>query len=347
MTMPESPLIRLTIAACLFLLAIGLVIMLRRRLTRSLPDGESDEHAKVIRASTSSAALFLILLAARLCLRLLPLDTDTAQLAWQVLLAALTLTGISLGFDLFRLALDRGLRRKGSSLNEHKGRVLLPVVQGLTWLVAVAFLLDNYGVKIGTILAGMGVAGIAIGFAAQAVLGDLFSYFAILFDHPFRIGDFITIGEVRGHIEHIGLKTSRIRSLDGEQIVMSNTDLTSSRVKNFRRMTRRRGLFSFGVLYSTPHAQLTAIPVWVKEIIDAIPLTTFDRAHFCSFGESSLDFEVVYFVESPEINDFKDSQQRINLALVARFEQEGVGFAFPTRTLHMHNEPKPETTRDV
>lgn len=222
---------------------------------------------------------------------------------------------------------------------EYKGRVLLPVISGFTWIIALAFILENMGVEISTILAGFGVAGVAVGFAAQAVLGDLFSYFAILFDHPFRIGDFIVISpEIRGNIEHIGLKTSRIRSLDGEQIILSNSDLTNSRVKNYRRMHQRRVLFQFGVLYSTPPDKLEALPEIIRKIVDETPRATFDRAHFQGFGDSSLNFEVVYFVESPDYNVYMDTQQTINLGLVRAIEQQGMGFAFPTRTVHIERQ---------
>lgn len=249
-----------------------------------------------------------------------------------------TLTAISLIFNSLRFFLDIYLRRRGSSLADTRGRVVLPVVKGVVWVLALAFILDNFGVKVGTLLAGLGVAGVAVGFAAQAILGDLFSYFAILFDRPFAIGDFIIIGEHMGTVEHIGLKTSRIRSLSGEQIILPNSDLTGSRVKNYRRMIRRRILFTFGVLYSTPADKLEAIPGDVQAIIEETPQATFDRVHFKQFGASSLDFEVVYYVESPEYTVYMDTQQTINLALVRRFEEQGIGFAFPTRTIHIEQE---------
>lgn len=249
-----------------------------------------------------------------------------------------TLTAISLLFNTLRFFLDIYLRRRGSSLAGNRGRVVLPVVKGIVWVLGTAFILDNFGVKVGTLLAGLGVAGVAVGFAAQAILGDLFSYFAILFDRPFVIGDFIIVGDLMGTVEHIGLKTSRIRSLSGEQIIMSNSDLTGSRVKNYRRMSRRRVVFSLGVLYSTSANKLEAIPGFIQAIVEQTPGTTFDRAHFASFGPSSLDFEVVYYVESPDYNEYMNLQQQINLNVVRRFEQEDIGFAFPTRTIHVHQE---------
>lgn len=256
------------------------------------------------------------------------------RIADALLLTALTFISISLVYNLARLAMDISLKRRGLNLSEHNSRALLPIFKAVTWLVALAFLLDNFGFKISTLLAGLGVAGVAVGFAAQAVLGDLFSYFAILFDRPFRIGDFIVLDTLRGNIEHIGLKTTRIRSLDGEQIVLSNSDLTAARLHNYQRMYRRRILFGFGVIYQTPADKLEALPGMVRGVIEAVNLATLDRVHFKRFGDSSLDFEVVYFVESPDYNIYMDVQQAINLGLVRAFEAEGVDFAYPTRTLY-------------
>ncbi|KAB1441762.1 mechanosensitive ion channel family protein [Pseudodesulfovibrio senegalensis] len=267
--------------------------------------------------------------------RSLPLSKGVESAGGNIFLILFTFLLVSLSVDTLKLALDTNLRRKGTTLPEHRGRAILPIIKGTAWLLGLAFILDNFGVKIGTIMAGLGLAGVAVGFAAQAILGDLFSYFAILFDKPFRIGDFIIVDNLRGTLEHTGLKTSRLRSLDGEQIIISNSDLTGSRVKNYRRMRRRRICFGFGVLYSTGSDKLEAIPDMVRAIVDELPLATLDRVHFHRFGDSSLDFEVVYYVESPEYNDYMDTQQAINLALVRRFEAEGIGFAFPTRTVHM------------
>ncbi|MGE4504283.1 MAG: mechanosensitive ion channel family protein [Desulfovibrionaceae bacterium] len=327
--------------------ALGVFLLLgalaRRHLGKRLTDWAAAHH---VNADTET--LGVILRQAWLLLNFVALDVFLGVLEppgrvarWQghVFLVLFTWIAVTLGFNLVKFALDLSLRRRGATLAEHRGRVLLPVVKGVIWILAAAFLLDNFGVQVTTILAGLGVAGVAVGFAAQAVLGDLFSYFAILFDHPFRIGDFIVLDAgFRGEIEHIGLKTTRLRSLDGEQIVLSNTDLTSSRVKNYRRMVRRRAVFGFGVLYATPVDVVERIPGWVREIIDEVDRATFDRAHFVRFGESSLDFEVVYYVETPEYTDWMDIQQRINLRLMRRFEAEGVGFAFPTRTVYLERE---------
>jgi len=206
--------------------------------------------------------------------------------------------------------------------------------------LALLLALDNLGVNITALVAGMGIGGIAVALAAQNILGDLFASISIVLDKPFVINDFIIVGDYMGSVEHIGVKTTRIRSLSGEQIVFSNTDLLNSRVRNFKRMVERRVVFSFGVVYGTPAEKLEAIPGIVRGIIEAIDGTRFDRAHFAKYGDSSLDFEVVYFVVTGDYNVYMDIQQAINLAIYRSFEDEGLGFAFPTQTIFLGNELK-------
>ncbi len=206
----------------------------------------------------------------------------------------------------------------------------------LLWSIALVFLLDNLGVKITTVIAGLGIGGIAIALAAQAVLGDLFSYFVIFFDRPFEIGDFIIVGDKLGLVEHIGIKTTRIRSLSGEQLVFSNTDLTDSRVHNFKKMERRRVVFKLGVIYQTPSSKLKKIPGIVKDIITRQNDATFDRGHFAAYGDFSLNFEFVYFVDGADFNKYMDIQQAINLSIYEAFENEGIEFAYPSQTLFIN-----------
>ncbi|HMU44999.1 MAG TPA: mechanosensitive ion channel family protein [Chitinophagaceae bacterium] len=212
-------------------------------------------------------------------------------------------------------------------------RGILILINAVVWVIGIVFLIDNLGYDITTIVTGLGIGGIAIALASQAILGDLFSYLVIFFDKPFEIGDFIIVDDKIGVVEYIGIKTTRIKTLSGEQLICSNTDLTNSRVHNFKRMEQRRVLFSFGVVYGTPAAKLKRIPGMVKEIIEKQKLTRFDRAHFFSFGDYSLNFEIVYYVHSADYNIYMDTQQAINLAIFERFENENIEFAFPTQTL--------------
>lgn len=209
------------------------------------------------------------------------------------------------------------------------------IIKIVAWGIGITFLLDNLGFKISAVIAGLGIGGIAVALAAQAVLGDLFSYFSIFFDRPFEIGDFIIVGDYLGTIEHIGIKTTRIRSLGGEQVVFSNTDLTNSRVRNYKRMDKRRVVFKLGVTYQTTLQQVKEIQAIITNIIKNINDTIFDRAHFFSYGDFSLVFEVVYYVMSRDYNKYMDIQQEINFAIKEEFEKRGIEFAYPTQTLFL------------
>ncbi|MCK4428221.1 MAG: mechanosensitive ion channel family protein, partial [candidate division Zixibacteria bacterium] len=191
------------------------------------------------------------------------------------------------------------------------------------------------GFKISTVIAGLGIGGIAVALAAQAILGDLFSYFSILFDRPFEVGDFIILDDYLGTIEHIGIKTTRVRSLGGEQLVFSNADLTNSRLRNYKRMAKRRVVFKLGVTYQTTLEQVKEIPTIIKNIIQNITDTVFDRAHFSSYGDFSLVFETVYYVLSRDYNKYMNIQQEINFAIKEEFEKRGIEFAYPTQTLFL------------
>jgi len=215
---------------------------------------------------------------------------------------------------------------------------IITIVKVAVWGIGITFLLDNLGFKISAVVAGLGIGGIAIALAAQTVLGDLFSYFIIFFDRPFEIGDFIIIDSYMGSIEHIGIKTTKVRSLGGEQLIFSNSDLTNSRIRNYKRMEKRRVVFSLGVIYQTTSEQLKQIPVIIREAIEKIEGTGFDRAHFASYGDFSLNFEVVYYVMSGDYGKYMDIQQEINFAIKEEFEKRGIEFAYPTQSLFIEKE---------
>ncbi|MDD2935118.1 MAG: mechanosensitive ion channel family protein [Candidatus Pacebacteria bacterium] len=211
------------------------------------------------------------------------------------------------------------------------------IVQFALWLVGLLMILSNLGINITSLVAGLGIGGIAIAFALQSILEDLFSSFTIFFDKPFKVGDFIIVGGDAGTVEKIGIKTSRIRTVQGEELVVSNKELTSTRIQNFKRMEERRGLFSFGVTYETPVSKLRQIPVYVKQIVESVKDVRFDRAHFKDFGDSALNYEVVYYINSSAYADFMDAQQEMNLKIMEKFEQEGIEMAYPTRTVFVKN----------
>ena len=186
----------------------------------------------------------------------------------------------------------------------------------MIWTVGVVFLIDNLGYDVTTLITGLGIGGIAIALAAQTILGDLFSYFVIFFDRPFEIGDFIIVDTKMGTIEYIGVKTTRIRTLSGEQLICSNTFLTNAQVHNYKRMEQRRVVFKLGVVYQTPHEKLKRIPEAVRAIIEKAEDVKFVRGHFSGFGDSSLDFEFVYYVLSSDYNIYMDKQQTIYFDVV-------------------------------
>jgi len=203
------------------------------------------------------------------------------------------------------------------------------------WSVLLLAAAANLGVEIGPLLTGLGVGGVAVALAVQNVLGDLFASLSIVLDKPFVIGDFIVVDDLAGTIENVGLKTTRVRSLSGEQLIYSNSDLLRSRIRNYKRMYERRIPFTIGVTYQTPRSLLEKIPSIIRESVEAQEHARFDRSHFKSFGGSSLDFETVYWVTSPDYGVYMDTQQAINLAIHRRFEDDGIEFAYPTQTLFL------------
>jgi len=213
---------------------------------------------------------------------------------------------------------------------------IMLIINFVIWTLGLLFLFDNLGYDVTAVIAGMGIGGIAIALAAQNILGDLFNYFVIFFDRPFEIGDFIKVDDKLGTIEYIGIKTTRLKSITGEQLVFSNSDLTNSRIHNFKHMERRRVVFSVGVIYQTPQPLLEKIPLILKTIVEAKSGATFDRAHFQKFAASSLDYEVVYFIETSDYNQYMDIQQKINLEIFKTFTEEGIEFAYPTQTLFVN-----------
>lgn len=232
------------------------------------------------------------------------------------------------------LILKSNIRKQdqGEAKIKQIGGIML-LLNIVIWSVGLLFLFDNLGYNVTTIIAGLGIGGIAIALAAQNILGDLFNYFVIFFDRPFEIGDFIVIDDKRGHVEHIGIKTTRVKSLSGEQLIFSNSDLTKSRIHNFKRMERRRVVFFLGIVYETPLEQLRRIPEMISQIIKEQGGVTLDHVHFLAYGEYNLKFEIIYFVESPEYNRYAEIQERINLRIFEVFQENGIRFAYPTQTI--------------
>ena len=227
----------------------------------------------------------------------------------------------------------RASRDEDEQLNLEAYSVITIIARAVLWTAILLLALQHLGVKVTALVAGLGVSGIAVALAVQNILSDLFASLSIVFDRPFVIGDFIVVDDLRGTVEHVGLKTTRLRSLSGEQLIFSNNDLLSSRIQNYRRMNERRVDFSLGVTYQTPADKLEAVPGWIMSIIQAQENVRFDRAHLKNYGDFSINYEIVYYVLDRDYTVYMGIQQSINLAIFRKFEEEGVEFAYPTQTL--------------
>lgn len=335
-----GPLVR---AAFFFLLVLALTLATRRILNRTVirhlretaHQTESILDDVLLAITKSTRALFVVAIGLYIAFKSLPLSPRLEGWLDAFAVIAVVYQAATWGTVALQRAVERIQKRRVAEdpssvstfgLMSFFGRVAI-------WTVALLIALQNLGFEITAVIAGLGVGGIAVAFALQNILGDIFCSIAILLDKPFVVGDFIIVGELMGTVEHIGIKTTRLRSLGGEQIVFSNADLIGSRIRNYKRMYERRVLFAFGVVYETPADQLEEIPGIVKQIVEGIDQTRFDRAHFKDYGDFSLNFEVVYYVLVPDYNAYMDIQQKINLAIYREFEKRGIGFAYPTQEI--------------
>lgn len=209
------------------------------------------------------------------------------------------------------------------------------IAKGVLWGLGVILLLSNIGVDVTSLVAGLGIGGIAVAFALQGILSDLFSSFSIYFDKPFEIGDFIIIDELMGTVEHIGVKSTRLRSLSGEELVLSNHYLTSAKIHNYKKMAERRVVFTLGVVYDTTSEKLQEGIEILKEAITSRSDSRLDRVHFSAFGEYALQYECVHYILVPDYNAYMDAQQEINFFIKNRFDEAGIVMAFPTQVVHL------------
>lgn len=330
------------IAALLAAAGFAAALLVRLILVRRLPapvEGDEPHWSAVLHEVVDRTSTLFLLIAAvyagSLALELPPQFQNLISSAFTIALfiqLALWADRVASAILAWRLAplKTKSAMRNALSLIQFFVRVAV-------WSLALLLLFENLGFDVTALVAGLGIGGIALALAAQSVLGDLFSSLAIVLDRPFEVGDFIVFGDQNGTVEKIGIKTTRIRSLSGEQIACSNTDLMNSRIHNFKRMAERRIVLVLGVTYDTPGATLERIPAMVKEIVEAQSQARFDRSHFRSFGDSALEFETVYWVLSADYTIYMDVQQAINFAILRAFEADGIEFAFPSRTLYVPN----------
>jgi small-conductance mechanosensitive channel len=325
----------ITIAVAVFL-TLWVLRWVARFIAHRLGASTEPTSLRMLPERLLARTFLLFTLAVAIYAGSLPLNlVDEAQLALRALAVLVVVIQVGVwGNETIRFSAARYQAQAGSD------PAVIATVYGLSfvamlvmWFVLLLVGLDNIGVEITALVAGLGIGGIAIALAAQSVLGDLLASLAIIIDRPFVVGDFITTGDMMGTVEHIGIKTTRVRSLSGEQLVFPNSDLVSSRIRNYRLMRERRIEFRFGLFYSTPPDLVERAPAMVREIIEEQMGVRFDRAHFKQIGESSLVIEAVYFVLSPEYNVYMDIHQAINLAIFRRLQDAGMSFALPPWTV--------------
>ncbi|AXQ48487.1 mechanosensitive ion channel family protein [Pseudomonas vlassakiae] len=328
-------LLALTVAALTFLVSRAAISFLLHRVRRwSEHDGALSQVLAKVLSGTSNLLLFL----ASLLVGLGMLDLPER---WLTRVGSLWFVVAALQIGLWaNRAIGLGLghyfaRHRAAGLNQGSALATLSAwgARVLLWSVVLLAMLSNLGVNITAFVASLGVGGIAVALAVQNILGDLFASLSIAVDKPFEVGDFIVIGPLAGSVEHVGLKTTRIRSLGGEQIVMANASMISSTIQNYKRLQERRIVFEFGLSYDTPTEAVKKAPGIVEEAIKGQEQVRFDRAHLRGFGKEALEFECVYIVKDPGYNLYMDIQQAINFRLLERFSKIGAKFAVPVRAI--------------
>lgn len=329
--------IALGTAVVAFLGLMGARNIAVRRLATFAAQTETDLDDLAAKLLRSTSNWFVLLLALFIGSRSLTMASTADTYTTSAATVAVLLQAALWGTELISYVLERYTRL---TVDDEPGvistlSVLGFVARVVMWATVLLLALDNIGVEITGLIAGLGISGIAVALAVQNILGDLFAYLSIMLDRPFAMGDFIVVDDILGTVERIGLKSTRVRSLTGELIVFSNTDLLSTRLRNYQDRQERRVAFSIGVVYETPADTLKAIPNMIREIVSDQESARFDRAHFKSLGSFSLDFEIVYYVTSADYLVYMDCQEAINIETVRRFEKEGISFAFPTQTLHV------------
>lgn len=326
--------------------AVGLFLFLKlfqavlvSRLRKLTEKYSTDTGAMVVEAIASVRLWFLLILSLFAGSLLLALPPKTTSILNTITIVAVLLQAAIMGNSLLTLVVATYTQRK---LTTDAASVTTVTSLGFLgrlalWTIVVLLMLQNLGINVTALVTGLGIGGIAVALAAQNILGDLLASLSIMFDKPFVLGDFIIVGDQMGTVEKIGIKTTHLRSLSGEQLIMPNNDLVKSRIRNFKRMQERRIVFTIGVTYQTPPDKLATIPAMLREVVEQQPNIRFDRAHFKGFMPTALEFEVVYFVLSPDFNQYMDIQQSINLTLYERFAAANLKFAQPTPPVTVHS----------
>ena len=301
---------------------------------------KTDIDDEIVKIVEKMPHLFYLYISFYIALRFLTINPTGDKVATALLVVLLVYWATRVASSLIEYGFQKATAKSGDESKEKTTTyfALSLIAKIVLWSTGLLLILSNLGVNISALVASLGIGGIAIALAIQNILGDMFSSFSIYFNKPFEIGDFIIVGDHKGTVKKIGLKTTRIQALQGEEIVISNNELTSTRVRNFKKLKKRRIVFNLGVIYDTKSKQLKKIPKIIKEVISKIKLATFDRAHFFEFADFSLNFEIVYYLGSADYGKYMDTQQKINLGIKEAFEEEGIEMAFPTQTVYVNQE---------
>jgi small-conductance mechanosensitive channel len=298
---------------------------------------DSDEKTIVLLIESKTIPI-IYCIAVYLSIKILYFNPEIEKILRIAFLVGVLFFSIRLVLFITVTILEKRARNDSTTVSKKRTiRIISFLIKAIVWSIAGFVLLDNLGINITTLIAGLGIGGIAIALAAQTVLGDLFSCFVIYLDRPFEIGDYINIDTFSGTIEHIGIKTTRIRSLSGEQLVFSNTDLTTSRLRNYKRMEKRRINFKIAIVYETKTDLLENVPGMIAEIIQSIEDTSYERAHFSAFSDFGLIIEVVYYVNTSDYIRYMDIQQEINIGIMKVFEANRIRFAYPTQSIYLED----------
>jgi small-conductance mechanosensitive channel len=313
-------------------------VIILKKIKKWAKKTKTDIDDEIVKIAENVPELFYWYIAFFIAIQFLIVHPTFYKVATALLIIALIYFATKVASELIEYAFNKMAEKKGKKAEEKTSTyyALSLIVKIILWSTGLLLILSNLGVNISALVASLGIGGIAIALAAQNILGDLFSSFSIYFDKPFEIGDFIIVGDHMGTVKKIGLKSTRIQALQGEEIVISNRELTSTRVRNFKKMKKRRIAFGFGVTYGTSSKKMKAIPRIVRKIVKAEKLADIDRVHFKEFADSSLNFEVVYYLKSGDYNEYMNTQQSINLKIKDEFEKEKIEMAYPTQTVYVN-----------
>lgn len=344
----DNTLYQWLIALAIVVLGYPILLLLRKKFIRHI--GIITEKTQtllddwLVNALQKTKAWFLLTITITIGLYFLKIPQHIEDVVFHIaIIALLVQAGIWLS-TIFSLSLDNYRKRQKekdpaslTTLNAigFVGKIIL-------WSALLLLAMDNLGINVTALIAGLGVGGVAIALAVQNILGDLFAALSILLDKPFAVGDFLVVDDFMGSVENVGLKSTRVRSLSGEQLIFSNSDLLKSRLRNYGRMFERRVVFSIGVTYQTPLEKLKLIPSIIRKAIESQEHTRFDRSHFQKYGDFALIYESVYYVLAADYNLYMDIQQAINFLVHERFTEQKIEFAYPTQTVFIASQTAPQ-----